>query len=380
MIYGNVFLPPNNKEETISVKEFGIESIVYNEYYNYKSLLETCVTDNNRAILEAQVEILYEVSIKDIWEKIKKMWKDLIQWFKNLWNKIFNKEEKLKKKEEEIQKRVDEAVKDALRKNNGNVTTNRDVTSPYNNKVQDVSVNIFEYKIPISWDIRLELVDYTTVKNEKHTNGKGEKKEIKCSVGNLQGKDIPSFFEIGVFDKIVTTKMESKNLEEELKSLYYPYLDKSEISYEDKKVENVDSMNSNLEKAIKEIESARDRFRDDASYIGKYIKQINDIIKKYDKLIDFMSSKPVHGWTSHIKFGSNKMSSDDDDRYTDSFAVKLKCYKEIRDIIIGTLRCYKNILYKSVEAREKLIKYQYTFIRIVDESLDKTIKAAYDKE
>lgn len=375
MIYGNKFLP--KKEESISVQEFGVESIVYNEYVNYKGLLESCTDDNSRSILEAQVQVLYEISFKDIWERIKKMWRDLIQWFKDLWNKIFNKEEKIKKQEDEIQKRVDEAVKEALRKNNGNVTTNRDVTSYYNGKVQDVSVNIFEYEIPTSWDIRLELVDYTTVKTEKHTNGKGEKKEIKCSVGNLQGKDIPSFFEIGVFDKIVTSKMESKNLEEELKSLYYPYIDKSEISFEDKKVENSDKMHSNLEKAIKEIESARDRLRDDASYIGKYIKQINDIINKYDKLIDFMSSKPLaNGLTASIKFGSNSIN--DEDKYDDGFPKKLNYYKEIRDIIMATLNCYKNILGITTKAREKLIKYQYTFIRILDESVDKALKATYD--
>lgn len=65
MIYGNKFLPKH--KESVSMMEFGVESVVYNEYHNYKNLLESCTDLNNRPILEAQVKILYEISFKDIW-------------------------------------------------------------------------------------------------------------------------------------------------------------------------------------------------------------------------------------------------------------------------------------------------------------------------
>ena len=88
MIYGNVFLP--KKEVSASVLEFGIESVAYNEYCNYKSLLEACTDESNRPILEAQVQILYEVSIKDIIEKVKEAWRKFKEWFKGILDKIFN--------------------------------------------------------------------------------------------------------------------------------------------------------------------------------------------------------------------------------------------------------------------------------------------------
>lgn len=101
MIYGNKFLP--KKEESISVQEFGIESIAYNEYHNYKSLLESCTDESAKPVLEAQVEILYEVSFKDIIEKIKKAWNDFKAWVKSIWDKIFNKKKIVKEKKKKAE-------------------------------------------------------------------------------------------------------------------------------------------------------------------------------------------------------------------------------------------------------------------------------------
>ena len=52
MIYGNKFLPKEDKPN--SIIEFGISSIVYDEYINIKSLLEKC---NNKKfhILDNQI-------------------------------------------------------------------------------------------------------------------------------------------------------------------------------------------------------------------------------------------------------------------------------------------------------------------------------------
>ena len=93
MIYGNKFLP--KKEESISMMEFGIESIAYNEYHNYKGLLESCTNEVDRPILEAQVKVLRESFIKDIFEKIKGVFeriknfiKGIVDTFKNTINII----------------------------------------------------------------------------------------------------------------------------------------------------------------------------------------------------------------------------------------------------------------------------------------------------
>lgn len=73
--YGHKFdslIESKNKEvEDISISEstFGFVSVAYDEYMNRCSLLESC-TEDSKAILEAQIEVLKEVSIKDIFSKL----------------------------------------------------------------------------------------------------------------------------------------------------------------------------------------------------------------------------------------------------------------------------------------------------------------------
>ena len=118
MIYGNKFLP--KKEESISIQEFGVESIAYNEYVNYKGLLESCTDASSKPVLVAQVQVLYEISFKDIWEKIKETWNEFVSWVKEMWNKIFNK----KKISDQKQKEAEEAVKKAEQKVKEEKTSN----------------------------------------------------------------------------------------------------------------------------------------------------------------------------------------------------------------------------------------------------------------
>lgn len=105
MIYGNKFLPKIDN----SNKEFELYSVVYNEYCNYKNLLESCTDEYSKSILEAQVQVLSEISFKDIIEKIKEIWEAFKEWFKALWNKLFDKEKRVKDKK----KQAEETLKNA---------------------------------------------------------------------------------------------------------------------------------------------------------------------------------------------------------------------------------------------------------------------------
>ena len=149
MIYGNKFLP--KKEESISVQEFGVESIVYNEYYNYKSLLESCSDKSIRPILEAQTQILYEISFKDIIEKIKEAWKKFKEWVKGIWNKIFDKKKIVKEK----YKKAEEDVKKAKQKVNEEKNTSEDNTNNF--ATEDKK---FTYEIPTYFEFEL-LEDFS---------------------------------------------------------------------------------------------------------------------------------------------------------------------------------------------------------------------------
>ena len=68
-----------------------IISIAYNEYLNYKQLLEDCTDESSRPILEAKCNVLYEVSIADIIQKVKDKVHEFIEWVKDLIKKIKEK-------------------------------------------------------------------------------------------------------------------------------------------------------------------------------------------------------------------------------------------------------------------------------------------------
>ena len=102
MVYGNKWLSLAESTKEEAKAEYNIESLVYDEYLNRKSLLEACTDEAAKPILEAQVEVLYEVSIKDIigklrdiinrvFEAIKKLIDRVVSGFKNILNKDDNK-------------------------------------------------------------------------------------------------------------------------------------------------------------------------------------------------------------------------------------------------------------------------------------------------
>lgn len=101
--------------DTIQIEEF--TSIVFNEYCNYKELLNQ--TMENKDILQETVQILQEISFKDIWDKIKKWFKKLGDIFASFRKKIANFLSKrktdqvnkdLKEAEEEVKRSTEEVV------------------------------------------------------------------------------------------------------------------------------------------------------------------------------------------------------------------------------------------------------------------------------
>lgn len=76
---------------TESIKEEEIISVVWNEYCNYKQLLDNCTDESVKPIIEAQVEVLYEVSIKDIIAKIKECINKAIEFIQKMVRYTLNK-------------------------------------------------------------------------------------------------------------------------------------------------------------------------------------------------------------------------------------------------------------------------------------------------
>lgn len=88
MIYGRLLNSIKTQEVTNESNEFDITSVVYDEYLNRKAMLEACTVEADKAVLEAQVNILYEVSIKDIFGAIKKAIRWIIDKISELLNRI----------------------------------------------------------------------------------------------------------------------------------------------------------------------------------------------------------------------------------------------------------------------------------------------------
>ena len=95
MFYGNSIL----KQQNTIIENTNIDSVVYNEYVNKYNLLESCTNEYDMVILEAQLEVLYELSIKEIWNKIKKWIKDRLLGILKGLEKLFSKGKKTKFKD-----------------------------------------------------------------------------------------------------------------------------------------------------------------------------------------------------------------------------------------------------------------------------------------
>jgi hypothetical protein len=125
MIYGQTFLNEsvnrNRRDNSLSL----LESVAFDEYQNRVVMLESCKDEHTRSLIEAQIEVLREVSLKDIKDKFLAFLKKIGDFIKKIIDKIksfFNKDDK-KKQEEElkiVKKKLEEAnlMNEKLKKEN----------------------------------------------------------------------------------------------------------------------------------------------------------------------------------------------------------------------------------------------------------------------
>lgn len=111
-IYGSTMILVNPVKEQIeesydlfSENFILTESIVLNEFYNQKTILESFSGSiNERKFIEEKCELLLEISFKDIKDKIKNLIEEFVRFIKKVISKIKEifTNEKIKKAEEEI--------------------------------------------------------------------------------------------------------------------------------------------------------------------------------------------------------------------------------------------------------------------------------------
>ena len=82
MIYGKVFLESKSAQ---NVEPF---DIVFEEYLNRKSMLTECTNLEDRRLLEAQVQVLREVSFSSIIDKIVEIFKKIVRFIEKVYLKV----------------------------------------------------------------------------------------------------------------------------------------------------------------------------------------------------------------------------------------------------------------------------------------------------
>lgn len=91
-----------------------ITSVVFNEYENYYHLMESA-SGRDKAIMEQTVQVLQEISFKDIWETIKKWIKKEkgLEFLNNIRKRIIShfSKKKMNQTKENIRKAEQEAKK-----------------------------------------------------------------------------------------------------------------------------------------------------------------------------------------------------------------------------------------------------------------------------
>lgn len=65
-----------------------LSSVVLEEYNNQRAMLEYCIDDRERSLIESKIELLQEISFKDIWEKIKEFFRKIKDFILKIIRKI----------------------------------------------------------------------------------------------------------------------------------------------------------------------------------------------------------------------------------------------------------------------------------------------------
>lgn len=262
MIYS--YIKNNTVKENANGNMFDIVSVAYDEYCNYSSMLESCTDDNERAILEAKCEVLYEVSFKDIVEKLKKMWEDFKAWVKKVWNAIFHNKKatdkvaddltaKVKKDMDEFFKDLDKAMDDEF---------------SGKNRMKKAGV-LADLKIPVYY---ADELDRLTDNSMLFKNGFASGGELMDNVEARYALD--SILDISMINTIIDIDDDEKDIH---------------IHYNDEKSMSADSVKKdieNLQKKIEKIDNISIELVPIVENKNNSIFTINNRLRKYNIKFD----------------------------------------------------------------------------------------------
>ena len=237
-----------------STKEEEIISVVWNEYCNYKHMLENCTDESARPILEAQTEVLYEVSIKDIIQKVVDIFNNFIDWIRKTVKMIKDKINKLLQRKRDIMKII-----------NQKIMSESDVVNESDNDTNDSlrdAVREYEWKVDGS-TYKTTNISSEILKIMQKINTSTE--DLYHKVDSVYKKDIVTKEDadeiLSSLDKMLdTNESEEKSVIDNINNIKYEPKD-----YEGEITKEV------LKNRMRELES-------ESKYLDEYISECEDDI------------------------------------------------------------------------------------------------------
>lgn len=304
MIYGQTFLNEsvnrNRRDSSLSL----LESVAFDEYQNRVTMLESCKDEHTRSLIEAQIEVLREVSLKDIKDKFLAFLKKIGDFIKKIIDKIksfFNKDDK-KKQEEELK-----AVKKKLEESNLMNEKLKKENFEQNMRNMDSEHELNSELIQAKRDLQKRNRELDAAnKKLKDTNDALDKKDKELNAANTKIKDVTAEKEA------LTKKLDSVFS----KAIENPLLYFNAYNYFRKDLDPVRISRCNV---FIEIDPNNTRFRSEGKLSDSNIEQYEHEIGEW---LD-ENKKYVQVITDDVK---KALLNGEEDNYAKGFSIRGKYY------------------------------------------------------
>jgi len=360
MLYGKTFLPDEYKSDNIVTESI---SIIFDEFCNRLSLLESC-TESEKPLLEAQVQVLYEISIEDIKNKIhdiidfiKRKWREFCDWVKKIWNKIWHNEDEANKVAFKVEKDVKKQTKNMFE------DEKEEDTFFSASKAAKISEVLKTLKVPL-YDIAFKAGRFSD-KNK-------EDSKLLVSGGNIlyclkQGLDGDINFndllkKMGASENIVKDDFWMDSLDKDINDIIV-FIDKiknNDYNFKDDENE-LEKIKSNVRQAHYGSDAKNKHYEIDKSIENLYASRITNLSLKNYTIDDFSKSILKENNSAFLKKYLNEFRS---------ILVRFEDNPESLREIINTIFAYQGEFKKDVD---DLNKYNDEIKKRISK-LDKCVK------
>lgn len=268
-----------------------LHSVALEEYQNYKNILESCTDMSQIPIIEAKLDVLQEISIKDIGDKIKKFFRFIRDKIKEIIDKImglFRKKnkQKLEKETKELKDRIEKEFEPINNIAKDIEKLNKDVEES-NEKLKEVKLRNTMSKIVKNNAIYFDMNNYVVDNPEQRLNkiltiaAKLEKEGIRDSAQDFATKVGEDLDDALIFQEKVLSTVDDKedNPFTKLPTAVDEYIQKDLEDLKNKStLDNSNKLLTHLERIIEE---------DQVTKCASLCKTLEGISYKLEKALSY---------------------------------------------------------------------------------------------